>query len=104
MFEAIRRDRREDPEVSIRELAVRHGVHRRTVRQALASAEPPPSQLAEQRGLSLSAMISELTVRGLAQLDTPLSVARDEVTGLPVISLGRSITAAEVADLIDEER
>lgn len=61
-------------------------------------------QLAEQRGLSLSAMISELTVRGLAQLDTPLSVARDEVTGLPVISLGRSITAAEVADLIDEER
>jgi len=61
-------------------------------------------QLAEQRGLSLSAMISELTDRGLAQLDTPLSVARDEVTGLPVISLGRSITAAEVADLIDEER
>ena len=61
-------------------------------------------QRAEQRGLSLSAMISELTVRGLAQLDTPLSVARDEVTGLPVISLGRSITAAEVADLIDEER
>ena len=61
-------------------------------------------QLAEQRGLSLSAMISELTVRGLAQLDTPLSVARDEATGLPVISLGRSITAAEVADLIDEER
>ena len=41
MFEAIRRDRREDPDVSIRELAVRHGVHRRTVRQALVSAEPP---------------------------------------------------------------
>lgn len=40
MFEAIRRDRREDPDLSIRELAVRHGVHRRTVRQALASAEP----------------------------------------------------------------
>ena len=41
MFEAIRRDRRDDPDVSIRELAVRHGVHRRTVRQALVSAEPP---------------------------------------------------------------
>ena len=41
MFEAIRRDRRDDPDVSIRELAARHGVHRRTVRQALASAEPP---------------------------------------------------------------
>ena len=41
MFDAIRRDRRDDPDVSIRELAVRHGVHRRTVRQALASAPPP---------------------------------------------------------------
>lgn len=37
MFEAIRGDRRDDPDVSIRELAARHGVHRRTVRQALAS-------------------------------------------------------------------
>ena len=45
MFEAIRRDRRDDPDVSIRELAVRHGVHRRTVRQALASAEPPPRKV-----------------------------------------------------------
>jgi len=41
VFEAIRRDRRDDPDVSIRELATRHGVHRRTVRQALVSAEPP---------------------------------------------------------------
>ena len=48
MFEAIRRDRREDPDVSIRELAVRYGVHRRrTVRQALASAEPPPRKTPE---------------------------------------------------------
>ena len=41
MFEAIRRDRRDEPGVSIRELATRHRVHRRTVRQALASAQPP---------------------------------------------------------------
>jgi hypothetical protein len=41
VFEAIRRDRRDDPDVSIRELATRHGVHRRTLRQALASAQPP---------------------------------------------------------------
>jgi transposase len=41
LFEQIRRDwRRED--LSIRELAERHGVHRRAVRQALASAVPPP--------------------------------------------------------------
>jgi transposase len=42
LFERVRRDRRVDPGVSVRELARRHGVHRRTVREALASAEPPP--------------------------------------------------------------
>ena len=41
LFEQIRRDRRLE-ELSIRELAERHGVHRRTVRQALAAAVPPP--------------------------------------------------------------
>jgi transposase len=41
LFEQIRRDRRAGGS-SIRELAVRHQVHRRTVRQALASAVPPP--------------------------------------------------------------
>ena len=41
LFEQIRRDWRAGGS-SIRELAVRHQVHRRTVRQALASAVPPP--------------------------------------------------------------
>lgn len=41
LFEAIRRDRRLEG-LSIRALAERHEVHRRTVRQALASALPPP--------------------------------------------------------------
>jgi transposase len=40
LFEEIRRDRRLE-QLSIRELSVRHGVHRRTVRQALASSVPP---------------------------------------------------------------
>jgi transposase len=44
LFEQIRRDRRLD-EVSIRELADRHGVHRRTVRQALGAAVPPPRRV-----------------------------------------------------------
>jgi transposase len=39
-FEVIRRDSR-DREMSVRALAKRHGVHRRTVRQALADATPP---------------------------------------------------------------
>ena len=40
LFEQIRRDQKTES-TSIRELAVRHHVHRRTVRQALASAVPP---------------------------------------------------------------
>lgn len=40
-FAAIRRDARVEG-LSIRELAVKYRVHRRTVRQALASAVPPP--------------------------------------------------------------
>jgi transposase len=41
LFEQIRKDRRVGG-ASIRELADRHHVHRRTVRQALESAVPPP--------------------------------------------------------------
>lgn len=41
VFEQIRRDHRLE-QLSIRELSERHRVHRRTVRQALASAVPPP--------------------------------------------------------------
>ena len=44
LFEKIRRDRRLD-DLSIRELADRHGTHRRTVRQALADAVPPPRKV-----------------------------------------------------------
>jgi transposase len=40
LFEVIRRDHRRE-ELSIRQLADRHGVHRRTVRQALGSPVPP---------------------------------------------------------------
>ncbi|MGH3548163.1 MAG: IS21 family transposase [Pseudonocardiaceae bacterium] len=40
LFEGIRRDHRRE-QLSVRALAERHGVHRRTVRAALASAVPP---------------------------------------------------------------
>ena len=51
LFAAIRRDAAGE-ELSIRELADRHHVHRRTVRQALASAIPPPRKtpVADRRG------------------------------------------------------
>jgi transposase len=45
LFESIRRDQRLE-RLSIRELAVKHKVHRRTVRQALAAAVPPERKVA----------------------------------------------------------
>ena len=47
-FEQIRRDRDREG-LSVRALAVRHGVHRRAVRQALASAVPPAKRAAVGR-------------------------------------------------------
>ena len=46
-FERIRRDSR-DGGLSIRQLAKRHGVHRRTVREALASSTPPPRKVPDR--------------------------------------------------------
>lgn len=60
-------------------------------------------ELAGQRGTSISSVIADLTVRGLAQLDLPIVVSADERTGLPLISLGRPITSAEVAAILDDE-
>lgn len=48
LFEQIRRDREREG-LSLRALAARYGVHRRTVRQALASALPPPRKHPEGR-------------------------------------------------------
>ena len=48
LFAAIRRDAR-DSGLSVRALADRHGVHRRTVRQALASPWPEPRKNYERR-------------------------------------------------------
>lgn len=47
LFERIRRDNR-DLGLSIRALAARHHVHRRTVREALASATPPARKAPER--------------------------------------------------------
>lgn len=47
LYEQIRRDSRELG-LSIRALAVRHRVHRRVVRQALASAVPPERRTPER--------------------------------------------------------
>jgi predicted transcriptional regulator len=60
-------------------------------------------ELAEERGQSLSAVIAELTARGLASLGQPTEVRIDVYTGLPSISLGRPLTSDEVAEALDDE-
>ncbi len=60
-------------------------------------------ELARRQGKTLSAVIAELTSRGLSQLDEPLAVSEDPVSGFPVVSIGRRITSAEVAAILDEE-
>src|SRR5882757_2290152 len=49
LFSSIRRDKRLDPGVSQRALAEKYSVHRRTVRQALGSAVPPPRKTPPRR-------------------------------------------------------
>ncbi len=69
-FERIRRDFRVEG-LSIRALAQRHRVHRRTVRQALGNAVPPPRKTPQRAAPVLGP--HEATVRGwlVADLDAP---------------------------------
>lgn len=60
-------------------------------------------ELAERRGESLSAVVADLAIRGLAQIDAPVSVRVDPSSGFPVISIGRKITDDDVARILDDE-
>ncbi|MGF7237906.1 MAG: IS21 family transposase [Frankia sp.] len=70
LFEAIRRDaRRED--LSIRALADRHGVHRRTVRAALVSATPTPRKPRTAQAPKLGPLKPAIDAMLVADLDAP---------------------------------
>ncbi|PVZ60862.1 hypothetical protein C9424_00200 [Arthrobacter sp. H-02-3] len=76
LFAQIRRDARVEG-LSVRALAVRHGVHRRTVRHALESAAPPvrkPRQAVARR------LTSDLLVTAFVEISKP----RAKPQGLPL--------------------
>ena len=60
-------------------------------------------EIAKRRGVSLSAVVAELTIRGLSQLDEPMVIGIDERSGFPVVSVGRRVTSEQVAAALDEE-
>ncbi len=70
LFEHIRRDKREGG-ASIRGLARRHRVHRRTVRQALRSALPPPRKPASPSAPRLGAHRATIREWLVADLSAP---------------------------------
>ena len=74
LFEKIRNDHRQG--MSIRALAERHGVHRRTVRQAIASSVPPSRRVPERISPALGPWKS--TVRGWLEADVNDEVPRKQ--------------------------
>lgn len=60
-------------------------------------------ELATSRGQSLSATIAELTIRGLGQLEEPITIEIDVRSGFPVMEFGRRITSEDVAAALDDE-
>ena len=71
LFEQIRRDRQVGG-LSVRELAENHHVHRRTVRQALASAVPPPRKAyAPRTRPAIDAYVEVIDSWLLADRDVP---------------------------------
>lgn len=70
LFAAIRRDAH-DKGLSIRALSDRHGVHRRTVRHALALAEPPPRKKPRRRSSRLDPFRAAIDAMLQADLHAP---------------------------------
>jgi predicted transcriptional regulator len=60
-------------------------------------------ELAKSRGQSLSSVVAELAIRGLSQLDQPLVITTNPTSGFPEISVGRTVTGEDVAEMLDEE-
>lgn len=84
-------------------MCIRYDSGVRTTVDLPAAVHRRARELAAQRGESLSSVLADLTIRGLAQLGSPVVLETDSGSGMPVLSLGRRISSADVADAVDEE-
>ena len=51
----------------------------------------------------MSSVVADLVVYGLAALGQPMKVSVDIATGLPMISIGRPVSAEEVDEIVDDK-
>jgi transposase len=104
LYARIRRDRRSDPDVSVRALADRYQVHRRTVREALANAmpkerkKPPPrrSVLEPVHGL-IDQMLREDLTAPRKQKHTTIRIYQRLVSEHGFTAAGRTVVYNYVA-------
>jgi len=88
---------------------LRSGVDAREHAGVRTTVELPPAvhrrvmELAREQDRSVSSVVADLALRGLAQLDAPVPLATDNRSGLPVLSIGRTITSDDVAAALDDE-
>lgn len=97
LFASIRRDKRLDPGLSQGVLAEKYGVHRRTVKQALESALPPPRKTPRPRVTVLEpanawtdAMLREDLMAPRKQKHTARRVQQRGLEGLLLAALGHA--------------
>ncbi|MGC1207445.1 MAG: hypothetical protein WA880_05755 [Ornithinimicrobium sp.] len=75
----------------------------RTTVDVLPAVHRRAKELAQAQHRLLSAVLADLTMRGLAQIDEPPTFSISPRSGMHVLSVGRVVTSCEIADLLDDE-
>lgn len=74
----------------------------RTTVDLPAAAHRRLRKIAEQTGQSLSKVVAEFALRGLAASDVEQELVAHKATGFPTVSVGRSVDTEDVASLWDD--
>jgi hypothetical protein len=102
LFAAIRHDAANNPALSTRFLAERHGVHRRTVQTALTAAAPPPRKPPPKRGSRLDQ--HQAVIEAMLPAPRPRRVTIQEVHDHLTKVLGLDVSYSTVRTYIRTRR